>query len=179
MTRAPQSPRTLLVAALAAALAAPAFARVPADSEIAPQEKRRPAVEKAASIAKQVRPAALPKNLILPFSPPNFDLTDAEEAAAAAAAARNANPGAAVQLAPSDHELLTQIIAKVKPSGTMTAPNGKQLLIFGKKYVKIGAHFTVTYKGTDYDLELTDIDATNFTLRYKSDQITRPIKPGQ
>jgi hypothetical protein len=178
MSRLSHTTKFLLAAAVAAAVATSALARIPADSEIAPQEKRRPAVEKAAEIAKQVRPAPLPKNLILPFSPPNFDLTDEEEAAAAAAAARRANPGAVSSL-PSDHQLLSEIIAKVKPSGTMTAPNGRQLLMFGKRFVKIGTHFTVTYKGSDYDLELTDIDATNFTLRYKSETITRPIKPGQ
>jgi hypothetical protein len=31
----------------------------------------------------------------------------------------------------------------------------------------------------DYDLELTQIDGTNFTLRYKSDEITRPIQSGK
>jgi hypothetical protein len=53
------------------------------------------------------------------------------------------------------------------------------MLMFGKRFVKTGSHFTVTYKGMDYDLELTQIDGTNFTLRYKSDEITRPIQPGK
>jgi hypothetical protein len=119
----------------------------------------------------------LPETLNLPFAPPGFDLTDAEEAAAAAAAARLANagnPGAA--LPPNEHQLLEEIAAKVQPSGTFSM-GGKPLLFFGKKFVKIGNHFTVTYKGIDYDLELTQIDGTNFTLRYKTDEITRPIKP--
>jgi hypothetical protein len=29
----------------------------------------------------------------------------------------------------------------------------------------------------DYVLELTDIDGTNFTLRYNKEEITRPVKP--
>jgi len=50
------------------------------------------------------------------------------------------------------------------------------MLMFGKRFVRTGSRFTVTYKGADYDLELTDIDGTNFTLRYNREEITRPVK---
>ena len=53
------------------------------------------------------------------------------------------------------------------------------MLMFGKRFVKTGSHFTVTYKGTDYDLELTEIDGTNYTLRYNREEITRPIQTGK
>jgi hypothetical protein len=150
-----------------------------AESEIAPPDKRRVSVEKAAQLARQTKAAPLPVTLVLPFAPPGFDLTDAEEAAAAAAAARIANQGnPGLPPPPSDHELLQEIASKVNPGGTVVF-GGQPMLMFGKKPVKIGAHFTVTYKGNDYDLELTQIDSTNFTLRYKSDEITRPIKPGK
>jgi hypothetical protein len=168
------------LAALIAVLgvAAPC-ARARIESEIVPADKRRASVEKAAAIAKQKAALPLPEGLNQPFAPPGFDLTDAEEAAAAAAAARLANQNnPAAPAPPSDHELLEEIVAKVRPSGTIYL-NGKPLLMFGKRYVKTGAHFTVTYKGNDYDLELTQIDGTNFTLRYKSDEITRPIQPGK
>jgi hypothetical protein len=149
------------------------------DSEIAPPDKRKLSVDKAVQIARQKKAAPLPVTLSLPFAPPGFDLTDAEEAAAAAAAARLANPGSPTgPAAPSDHELLAEIVAKVRPSGTISIGD-KPLLMFGKRSVKTGAHFTVTYKGNDYDLELTQIDGTNFTLRYKNDEITRPIQPGK
>jgi hypothetical protein len=149
------------------------------ESEIAPAEKRKGSVERAAALAKLRPVVALPEALSPPFAPPGFDLTDAEEAAAAAAAARLANQNnPAAPAPPSDHELLEDIVSKVKPSGTIYV-NGKPLLMFGKRFVKTGAHFTVTYKGNDYDLELTQIDGTNFTLRYKSDEITRPIQPGK
>jgi hypothetical protein len=173
----------LLPAALLATIAvlgvmAP-LARARIESDIAPPDKRRVSVEKAAQIARRQKAAPLPVTLSLPFAPPNFDLTDAEEAAAAAAAARLANAGnPSIPPPPSDHELLQEIVAKVRPSGTFLL-NGKPLLVFGKRFVKTGAHFTVTYKGNDYDLELTQIDGTNFTLRYKSDEITRPIQTGK
>jgi hypothetical protein len=170
----------LALGALVAALGVLApLARARVDSEIVPSEKRKVSVEKANVVAKQKVPAALPETIAEPFAPAGFDLTDAEEAAAAAAAARQANQGnPSIPAPPSDHELLEAIVSKVTPSGT-TYFRGSPLLMFGKRMVKTGAHFTVTYKGTDYDLELTQIDGTNFTLRYKSEEITRPIQPGK
>jgi hypothetical protein len=154
-------------------------ARARVDSEIAPPEKRHLSVDKATALAKQQKAVPLPATLSLPFAPPGFDLTDAEEAAAAAAAAALANKGnPAIPAPPSDRQLLSEIVSKIRPSGTVDV-GGKLLLWIGKSFVKTGAHFTVTYKGADYDLELTQIDTTNFTLRYKSDEITRPIQSGK
>jgi hypothetical protein len=171
------SPWLLGSVALIGLLAPAASARV--ESEIAPPDKRHLSVEKATALARPKKAAPLPATLSQPFAPPGFDLTDAEEAAAAAAAARLANQGTGPVVAPpSDHELLEEIVGKVKPSGTFSF-GGKPLLSFGKKYVKIGSHFTVTYKGNDYDLELIGIDNANFTVRYKNDEITRPIQPGK
>jgi hypothetical protein len=148
------------------------------EPEIAAQDKRHLTVEKAVLISKQTKASPLPATLQQPFAPPGFDLTDAEEAAAAAAAARLANAntgGSAGPAPPTDRELLESIVAKVRPSGTFFV-GGQPILSFGKKFVKTGSHFTVTYKGTDYDLELIEIEGTNFTLRYNHEVITRPIQ---
>jgi len=161
-------------------LAPAAHARI--ESELASPEKRRVTVDRAVELARQTAVAPLPTDIALPFAPPGFNLTDAEEAAAAAAAARlsaKANPGAAsAPPPPTDRELLESIVAKISPSGTTTF-RGKPLLTFGKRFVKIGSHFTVTYKGNDYDLELTDVDGSNYTLRYNREEITRPIQTGK
>jgi hypothetical protein len=160
--------------------AASAHARV--ESEISTPDKRHLSVDRAIKLSKQTKAAPLPAELILPFAPPGFELTDQEEAAAAAAAARQAaalNMGTpAGPAAPSDHELLESIVGKIKPSGTAFLGD-QPILMIGKRFVKTGAHFTVTYKGADYDLELIQIDGSNFTLRYKSEEITRPIQPGK
>jgi hypothetical protein len=176
MSRVSHSRLLFLLAAAAVSLAPSAFARV--DSEVSTAEKRHVAVEKAALVAKQVKPPVLASTLNVPFAPANFELTDAEEAAAAAAAARLLNPNGPVSAQLSDHDLLTEIVSKVRPSGTANVA-GRPLLMFPSRFVKIGSHFTVTYKGSDYDLELTNIDGTNFTLRYKNEQITRPIQAAQ
>lgn len=177
MSRATLSRPLFLLTALAGlALAPSALARV--DSEVSTPEKRHLSVEKAALVAKQVKPTVLPSTINVPFAPANFELTDAEEAAAAAAAARLLNPNGPITAQLSDHDLLVEIVAKVRPSGTANL-GGRPLLMFPSRFVKIGSHFTVTYKGSDYDLELTNIDGTNFTLRYKNEQITRPIQAAQ
>ena len=177
--------RHILPAALAALVVLGAFAPralAKVQSEIASPEKRHEAVDRAAILAKQTKAAPLPAEVLQPFAPPGFELTDAEEAAAAAAAARLAaaanggNPSGPA--APSDHELLESIVGKIRPSGTIFL-GGQPILMIGKRFVKTGAHFTVTYKGSDYDLELTGIDGSNFTLRYKSEVITRPIQTGK
>jgi hypothetical protein len=161
------------------ALFAP-LARARIESDLASPEKRHLSVEKAVQVAKQAAVAPIPDTVPLPFNPPGFDLTDAEEAAAALEAARRSGvPGAAlVPALPTDRQLLETITSKISPSGSIFL-GGKPMLMFGKRFVKTGSHFTVTYKGTDYDLELTDIDGSNFTLRYNREEITRPIQTGK
>jgi hypothetical protein len=155
-------------------------ARARVDSEIESPDKRHISVERAMHLAKIRKADPLPDSLFNSFAPPGFDLTDAEEAAAAAEAARLAagNAGPVVVAPPTDRELLDIIASKISPSGTVSM-GGHPMLMFGKRFVKTGAHFTVTYKGIDYDLELTEIDGTNFTLRYNRAEITRPVKPAK
>lgn len=156
-------------------------ARAKVESELAPPDKRKVSVDKAVALAKRKAVAPLSAELSDPYSPPGFEMTDAEEAAAAAAAARqaallNGNSGGVAP--PTDRQLLETIVAKIVPSGSVSM-GGRPLLMFGKRFVGTGAHFTVTYKGTDYDLELTEVDSSTFTLRYNREEITRPIKPGK
>jgi hypothetical protein len=166
-------PAALCALAALGILVSPAAARV--DSELSTPDKRKQAVEEAVHVSKLVHLDALSLEAPNPFAPPQFSLTDAEEAAAAAAAARQAGTGPVVA-PPSDKELLAAIASKIVPSGTVYL-GGRPLLMFGKRFVRTGSRFTVTYKGADYVLELTDIDSTNFTLQYNSEKITRPVKP--
>jgi tetratricopeptide (TPR) repeat protein len=74
----------------------------------------------------------------------------------------------------SNQMLLDSIASKIHPSGVIFL-EGKPLLKFGNSFVKIGSHFAVTYKGTDYDFELTQLGATDYTLKYKDVEFTQPI----
>ena len=53
---------------------------------------------------------------------------------------------------------------------------GSPRLVMGSKRFEVGTRFTVTYNNEDYELELVRIDRTTFTLRYRGEEITRPIK---
>jgi hypothetical protein len=193
------NPRSVLVPVgflLGLASAATALGKPLAD--IVSPEKRRSIVELAQQLAQQLtrppEPVPLPADLAQPLNPPGFDQPDPEELRAAAAAAKavaaaavslsgaGGAGGAAGAAAPlmGDRELLESIAAKILPTG-MIKVGGEPLLIFGRRNVKIGGSFTVTNpaNGQDYTLELIAIEPPTFTLRYRNEEITRPIKSGK
>jgi hypothetical protein len=75
----------------------------------------------------------------------------------------------------SNHSLLQTIAASLKPSGFFIL-GGEPTLVFGQKRVKAGGLLTITFEGTEYTLEITAIDRTNFTLRLNREEFTRPNK---
>ena len=156
--------------ALSAKTAAP---RKAPESDLAPKEARKVTVDVAAALARVETPAALPDELPQPFNPQGFNRVVRE-------VPRTSDAGPAVQakLAAGDREILNAIAQRVTPSGTFNL-GGSRFLQFSKKRLKVGDHLTVTHEGQDYNLELTAIDATNFTLRLNREEITRPIKPGK
>jgi hypothetical protein len=166
----------LIIAVLLTGLALPGLAaptRAPAksqESDLATLDVRKAAVAEAAELAKVQPPEPLPEELPQPFNPPAFGRAPREPA-------RESTTTTPVR-ATGDHEILAQIAQRVTPSGTF-AMGGVRYLQFSKKRLKVGDNLTVTHEGQDYVLELTAIDATNFTLRLNREEITRPIKPGK
>ena len=75
----------------------------------------------------------------------------------------------------SGRDLLENISETVTPSGMMQLGD-RQILVFGQKKFKVGDHIPVVYQGSTYELEVSAIDRTSFTLRLKNEEITRPIK---
>jgi hypothetical protein len=74
-----------------------------------------------------------------------------------------------------DRELLEAIAKSLKPSGYIVL-GGQASLSFGQKRVKAGGILTITFEGSQYTLEITSIDRTNFTLRLNREEFTRTIK---
>jgi hypothetical protein len=176
----PISAALAVVLASAGLLVTPAKGSAPSD--LLPPSRRRATVEMAMRLTKPLDLDPLPSDLIQPFTPPGFDQEDKEEQEAVlkeqlkrGGPARK-NPEVAAPL--SDSEILRQISAKIAPSGTIMV-NGNQMLIFGKNFVKIGAHFTVTYRGADYNLVLIEVEHNSFTLRLNREEITRSLQPGK
>ena len=75
----------------------------------------------------------------------------------------------------NNRELLQAIASALKPSGYYVF-GGEPTLVFGQKRVKAGGLLTITFEGTEYTLEVANVDRTNFTLRLNRDEFTRPIK---
>ena len=70
---------------------------------------------------------------------------------------------------------LDAIAPQVTPSGTVTI-GGVPILLFGKKKLKVGDHLPIIFEAQPYELEISDIQQTSFTLRLNGEEVTRPIK---
>ncbi|MEX2044947.1 MAG: hypothetical protein WD941_06300 [Opitutus sp.] len=146
-------------------------------SDLLPPGRRKETVDKAAWLTRTPEVAVLPEGteLPLPFNPPGFDRPDPGEARPAAGA-ETAAPAAAPAGPTGNLEILEMLAARLVPSGTLVMGGAPQLVI-GKNRFPVGTRFTVTYNNEDYELELVSIDRTTFTLRYRGEETTRPIKP--
>jgi len=164
----------LLAAALAPfALAAPTHTP---QSDLVPAAKRAATVELASKIARQNDPVPLPADYPHPFNPPGFEQRDPEEEKAKAAAQVVSEPAKPA----GDREILEAIAPRVTPDGTAILPRtGEPILFFRQKKLKVGDRLTITFDGRDYEVEISAIDRTTFTMRLNRAEITRPIKPGK
>lgn len=85
-------------------------------------------------------------------------------------------PSTSVSEALGERDLLQRLAATVTPSGTMQL--GDQfLLLFGQKKLKVGDRLPIVFQGATYELQVSAIERTSFSLRINNAEITRPIKP--
>jgi hypothetical protein len=164
---------SLFTACLLIASTAPSQTAV--KSDILPSAKRQAAVALANRLSLVPVPVPVPRDLKTPFNPPGFEQADADEekakaaAAAATAAAEPAKPK-------GDRDILEIIASKVNPSGTFIM-GGEPMLLISKKKFKIGDHLIIAFDGRDYEIEISSIERTSFSLRLNRAEISRPIKP--
>jgi hypothetical protein len=145
-------------------------------SDLVPAAKRVATVDLASKIARQNDPAPLPADYPHPFSPPGFEQRDPEEEKAKAAAQVVNEPAKPA----GDREILEAIAPRVTPDGTAILPRtGEPILFFRQKKLKVGDRLTITFDGRDYEVEISAIERTTFTMRLNRAEITRPIKPGK
>jgi hypothetical protein len=141
--------------------------------EVPPPQKRQAAVATAERLTQRKPLPDLPAPLISPFNPPDFDKPDPAEIVAQTSASAGA---ATAPVILGDRETLEKLAAQIIPSGTLQV-RGAPRLVIGNKPFEVGTRFTATYNNNDYELELVAIERTTFTLRYRGEEITRPIKP--
>lgn len=171
--------RVLLLASLAgtgctAPTVAAAAARVIPDLQ--PPQKRQATVAVAERLVKRPAPEPIGSDLVSPFSPLSFERPEGSVAGAASAARAPAGAPPPVAAPLTVRQTLENLAAQITPSG-MIMMRGAPRLVIGNKPFEVGTRFTATFNNQDYELELIAIDRTTFTLRYRGEEITRPIKP--
>lgn len=179
----------LSIASLLLSGEAAAASRITAD--IVPPARRQAVVETAEKLAQREAVKPLPADLASPFNPAGFDKPEPAEPPplvqkgvlpsgeiAPPAGQTSGGASAPVQLvaAPTDRGTLEMLAAQITPSGVIER-GGKPRLVFANRFFEVGTRFTASYNSQDYELELVAIDRTTFTLRYRGEEITRPIKP--
>lgn len=163
----------LAVVLLAALPVAASAARV--NPDIPPPQKRQTTVVLAERLAEKRTPSALSADLASPFNPPSFDRPEPGDASAGPVVRSPGSKPAPTRVL-TVRETLETLAAQITPSGVMMLRDTPRLVI-GNKPFEVGTRFTATYNNQDYELELVAIDRTTFTLRYRGEEITRPIKP--
>jgi hypothetical protein len=161
-------------------LLAPAFGAAP-KTDIMPPLRRQVSVDTAERLAKRKAPEPLSAELPSPFNPAGFDKADPADAQrpGAGGGTRPTAPTPAVAqppAAPADREILESLATRIPSTGTINRGGKPMLTVAGGKMLEVGTKFTVTFNDQDYELELVAIDRTTFTLRYRNEETTRPIK---
>jgi len=152
-------------------------------SDLQPPQVRQLSVTAAEKLWQRLPPPPLPADMVSPFSPLDFDKPDPADVPIVGAISGNleSKKGAPGSSAPryvpvGDREVLEKLAAQISPTG-MIMLRGYPRLVISNKPFEVGTRFTATYNNQDYELELVAIDRTTFTLRYRSEEIIRPIKP--
>lgn len=175
-------PFLILSVALLAASLAPAVFGAAAKSDLLPSQRRQATVDTAEKLLQRTVPPSVAPEFPSPFNPPEFDRP--EPSAGRVAGGGNVPrppsgtpaPSSAPAPAPADREILETLAMRLPPAATFVR-DGKPLLVMGRDRFEVGTRFIVTYNDQDYELELVSIDRTTFTLRYRGEEYTRPIRP--
>lgn len=154
---------------------APVAAQV---SDLLPPQKRAETVDLAAALLQTKELPPVTDDTPSPFAPPAFEQPDPEELRARQAAAAAAAAAGVVSRPAGDRAILEDVSAHIIPTGIVRL-GGESILLFGQKKLKVGDRLTITFEGANYDLDITAIGTTTFTLRYNREEITRSIKPGK
>jgi hypothetical protein len=75
----------------------------------------------------------------------------------------------------SDREILQDLASEIKPSG-MVVLGGSPYLLFHEKKVKAGDCLRITFKGSEYTVEIMSIAGGLFTIRLNDEKLPLPIR---
>jgi hypothetical protein len=129
--------------------------------------KRAATVELAGKLINPPAPSGLMGATVNPFTLSGSRSEDAAADESQAAANRAA-------IMASNRSLLTALSEQLDPKGTFVL-GGEPIILLGQKKLKVGERYPITFEGAVYELEITAIETTRFSVRYKNEEITRPI----
>lgn len=146
---------------------------------------RQQALDRAQALLT-AKPAPIPEEQVNPFNPAAFNealtgtttvASQGGENTGGTATGGTATGGKSTGGPRTDRELLVALANALRPGGSIVLGDNRILLLREKK-VKVGEKLTLTFEGAQYVVEVTAINPTHFTLRYNSEEYTRPIKQG-
>jgi hypothetical protein len=73
-----------------------------------------------------------------------------------------------------ERETLELLAAQLSPAGVIVL-RGSHLLILSQRHYPAGTRFTVSHQEQEHELLLAAVTRTTYTLRYRGEEITRPI----
>lgn len=139
-------------------------------SDLVPAPRRAVTLEQGRALLA-ARDAA---NLELPASIPSpFLAPEAEPVPGPAAQTPVAGPAPTVRVF-SDAEILAAVAPRITPTGTVVL-GGEPILLFGQKRLKVGDVYPISFEGREYEVVITAIDRTSYTLRLNQELLTRPL----
>lgn len=138
-------------------------------ADIPPPAARDVVVVKARALASKgvSYVPSLPENAVNPFEP------DASRAAKAAPVGAVVVPE--IKPAIGDDQRLRTLAPLLQPTGTISI-GGEAVLLFGQKKFKVGELIPIIFEGGTYNVQLTDIQPTSFSIKIGGAELTRPIK---
>jgi len=132
---------------------------------VASAQARLHAVQIAEQLLKSHVPAAATPSSPNPFTlSGNRSTGGTEENQSAALAAVMA----------SNKSLLSALADQLEPKGTFVV-GGDAIILIGQKKLKVGEKLPISFEGSIYELEITSIETTRFSVRFKNEELTRPI----
>jgi hypothetical protein len=144
----------------AAAFAAPAY-------DVVPAAKRAATVQLADKLINPAPTTEPPGTVLNPFTLSGSRSVDAEADENQAAANKAA-------IMASNRTLLVALADQLEPKGTFIL-GGEAIILLGQKKLKVGDVYPINFEGAVYELQITAIETTRFSVRYKNEEITRPI----
>jgi hypothetical protein len=134
------------------------------NADIPPPDARIALVARVAALAEsRGKAVVLPENLVNPFTGVVREQTVVEVAIGS------------IPVGLSGPELLSQLAATIPSTGTLVF-GGNAMLLLGPKKVKVGEKIPVSFEGKDYQLTLTAVTPTTFTVQLGKELSTRTVR---